>query len=85
MSYFLVLIAVAAVGIVGVEVVRRAISGRRLERSFDALRTLGNTIESSLAQRTPDVATYGLGNYPQSLDPAKAAAATTVRRVSRAS
>lgn len=84
MSYFLVLIAVTAVGIVGVEIVRRAISGRRLERSFDALRTLGNTIEASLAQRTPDVA-YGPNKYPQSLDPAKAAAVTTERPVSRAS
>jgi hypothetical protein len=96
MSIFLVLSVVTAAGIVGLEVLRRAASGRRLERSLDALRTLGETIEASfaplgetiepsLAQRTPDLATYRLGRYSPVLDPAKAPESTVVPGVSRAS
>jgi hypothetical protein len=49
MSIFLVLSVMTAVAVVGLEIVRVAASGRRLERSLDALRTLGDKIEASFA------------------------------------
>ena len=82
MSILLVLSVATVLGFVGLEIARRTVSGRRLERSLDALRTLGDTIEASSTQQTPELAAY---RDPQGRMSIEASALTTIKSVSRAS